>query len=466
MADQQMTYPNHARSILRLGLPLIGGHLGQVAIGVTDTVMLGRYGIEELAAVTLGGSFFFVLFLFGSGFAWAVMPMVATFSAEEDDQNIRRATRMGLWLSLIYAVAVLPIMFGAERILIALRQEPEVSALAAEYLAVAGLGIIPALVVMTLKSYLAALERTQIVFWMTIAAALANGLANYAFIFGNWGAPELGIEGAAIASLITQAVMVLAVVGYAVFVLPEHALFKRFWRADWPMFGRVFRLGVPIGLTTLSEVGLFTASALMMGTFGTVPLAAHGIVMNIVSMTFMVHLGLANVATIRVGNALGKKDAEHLKRGARMVIFLSVCMAILTVTAFLILPETLISLFLKADEEARDQILIAGTVLLALAAVFQLVDGTQAVALGLLRGLQDTNVPMWMAAISYWAIGVPCMYAFGFSLGLAGPGIWLGMSVGLAAAAVLLNWRFWNAALNRVVAGLRAHEAEGREAAF
>lgn len=464
MTSQPVTYSGHIRAILRLGLPLIGGHLGQVAIGVTDTIMLGWYGIEELAAVTLGGSFFFVLFLFGSGFAWAVMPMVATFAAEGDDQSIRRSTRMGLWLSLAYAALVLPAMFRAEQVLLALGQEPGVAAFAGEYLAIAGLGILPALIVMTLKSYLAALERTQIVFWMTVAAAIANGLANYAFIFGNWGAPEMGIAGAAIASVITQLVMLAAVVAYTLRLMPQHALFQRFWRPDWPMFRRVFRLGVPIGLTTLCEVGLFSASALMMGWVGTIPLAAHGIVMNICSLTFMVHLGLANVATIRVGNALGRQDPEHLRRGARTVLAMSAAMAAMTAVVFLIMPELLISLFMKSDEPARAEILMVGAVLMALAALFQLVDGAQAVALGLLRGAQDTNAPMWLAAISYWGIGVPVMYGLGFGLGWASAGVWLGMSVGLAVAAVLLNGRFWGPALRRIMAGSVPHEAERGQA--
>lgn len=466
MALQQMTYPGHARAILRLGLPLIGGHLGQVAIGVTDTVMLGRYGIDELAAVTLGGSYFFVLFLLGAGFAWAIMPMIASFAVDDDARNIRRATRMGLWLSVLYAFAVLPLLFSAQPILLLLGQEPQVSALAADYLTIAGIGIFPALIVMTLKSYLAALERTQIVFWMTVAAALANGLANYAFIFGNWGVPEMGIAGAAIASLITQLVMLLAVVVYTLRALPEHTLFQRLWRPDWPMFGRVFRLGVPIGLTTLSETGLFYAAALMMGRVGTIPLAAHGIVMNICSMTFMVHLGLANVATIRVGNAMSRGDFKHLRRGARMALALSAGMAVLTALAFVLIPEPLINLFMKADEPAQDEILVVGTLLLIFAALFQLVDGGQAVALGLLRGMQDTNIPMWMAAFSYWGIGVPCMYALGLALGWAGAGIWLGMSVGLAMAALLLNWRFWGPALRRIMAGHGTAQNERREAAL
>jgi putative MATE family efflux protein len=315
MGHSQTTYRGHVGAILTLGLPLIGGHLSQMAIGVTDTVMLGWYSVDALAAVTLGSTFFFIFFIFGSGFAWAVMPMVASFVAEGDETGIRRATRMGLWLSLGFAVLVMPFLIWSEPLLLALGQQPEVAVDAALYLGVAGWGIIPALLVMVLKSYLAALERTQIVLWITLVAAVANALANYALIFGNWGAPELGIVGAAIASLVTQVVSLIGVILYILIVVPQHQLFVRLWRADGSMLRDVFRLGWPIGLTSLSEVGLFAASAMMMGWLGKIPLAAHGIAVQLASITFMVHLGLSNVATIRAGNAWGRRDLDHMARG-------------------------------------------------------------------------------------------------------------------------------------------------------
>jgi MATE family multidrug resistance protein len=186
-----------------------------------------------------------------------------------------------------------------------------------------------------------------------------------------------------------------------------------------------------------------------MGWIGKVPLAAHGIVLNIASITFMLHLGLSNVATIRVGNALGRKDLPHLRKGAVTVMALSVLMAAATAVAFIALPEPLINLFMDSEEAARDEILKVGIVLLALAALFQLVDGAQVVALGLLRGAQDTTMPMYFAAFSYWFVGLPTAYVLGFTVGWGGAGVWLGLSLGLAAAAILLNWRFWKVTLPR-----------------
>ena len=455
--SQPMTHRAHSRAIAVLGLPLIGGHLGQIAIGATDTVMVGWFSIEALAAVTLAQTYFFVLFLFGSGFAMAVMPMVASFVAEQDEVAIRRATRMGMWLSLACAFLALPLMVWSEPVFLALGQDPAVSADAARYLSVAGFGIVPALLVMVLKSYLAALERTQVVFWITIVAAVANALANYALIFGNWGAPELGLVGAALASLATQVVSLILVVAYLLLVVPQHQLFVRFWRRDTQMMGRVFRLGWPIGLTMLSEVGLFAASALMMGWLGTISLAAHGIAVQLAHITFMVHLGLSNVATIRAGNAFGRRDVAHMARGAIMVMAMSLAFSVLTVIVFVGWPETLISIFMQRDEPARADILAIGVGLLVMAALFQLVDGAQAIALGMLRGVQDTKVPMVLAAISYWVIGIPCSYLLGFTFGLGGVGIWGGLVIGLGCAAVLLNGRFWGVTIkefqSRVASG-------------
>lgn len=445
-----MTYTAHARAIAVMGLPLVGGHLGQVAIGVTDTVMVGWYGVEELAAVTLGSTYFLVLLIFGSGFAWGVMPMVAAFEAEGDETSLRRATRMGLWLSVGFALLALPLMIWSRPVMGLMGQDPALAEMVGQYLAIAGWGIIPALLVMVLKSYLAALERTQVVFWITIVSAIANVLANYAFIFGNWGAPELGIRGAAIASLGSNTVALLAVLVYVLKALPQHQIFVRLWRPDWEMLARVFRLGLPIGFTGLSEVGLFAASAVMMGWLGTVALAAHGIALQLASITFMVHLGISNVATIRSGNAYGRRDPQHLARGAITATAMSVLIAMLTIVGFVVWPEPLIDVFMQENEPARDQILAIGIGLLAMAALFQLVDGAQAVALGLLRGVQDTKIPMILAGISYWAVGIPASYLLGFVAGLEGIGVWLGLVVGLGVAAILLNLRFWGATMTKL----------------
>lgn len=443
MQTVQMSYPAHVRAILVLGVPLVGGHMAQMGIGLTDTIMVGWYGAEALATVTLANTLFFTLFLFGCGFAWAVMPMVASYAAEGDNQKVRRATRMGLWLSALFCVVMFPLLWWSDPLLRALGQTPKIAAEAQVYLRVLAFGLLPALVTMTLKSYLAALEKTQVVFWVTVVALPYNALANYALIFGRFGFPELGLQGAAIASLSTHVVSMLVVVAYILAFVRTHSLFQRLWKPDNEMFAQVFRLGVPIGLTSLSETGLFAASAIMMGWLGTIPLAAHGIALQLASMLFMLHLGLSNAATVRAGNAFGRRDWPHMARGGVVALALSAFVAAITMVLFVAVPEPLIAIFLDPEDPARADIIEMGITLLVLAAVFQLVDGAQVVVLGLLRGVQDAHVPMIYAAVSYFGIGLPAAYVLGFVLNWGATGIWLGLVAGLAGAAVLLNHRFW-----------------------
>ena len=238
----QLTYRAHARAIMLLGLPLIGSHIAQMAISVVDTMMMGWYGVPELAALVLASSLFFVFFITGAGFAFAVMPMVARAAGAGDDTRVRRVTRMGVWASALYTALAVPVFSW-----FIYQIEP-------------GHGLMPALFTMVMKSYLAAMERTQIVFAITIAGTGLNILLNYMFIFGHFGAPELGIRGAALASVIAQGLMFPAMAAYAAWKIPQHRLFHRLWRPDAEVFGEVFRLGWPIGLTSLAEVGLFAAA--------------------------------------------------------------------------------------------------------------------------------------------------------------------------------------------------------------
>lgn len=436
-------FPQHLRATLVLGLPLAGSHLAQVAIQLTDAAMLGWYDVEALAGEVLGGTLFFVLLIMGSGFAWAVMPMVATAAGTGDETEVRRVTRMGLWISTLFGLAALPVFLVSERLFLALGQVPVAAGLAQDYLAILGPGLVPALLVMVLKSYLAALERTRIVLWTTLVAVAVNAFGNHALIFGNWGAPELGLRGAALSSIIVHLVWMATLVVHAGRARPEHELFKRLWRPDGEAFGRVFRLGWPIGLTNLAEVGLFAASSVMMGWLGTLPLAAHGIALQIASTVFMVHLGMSNAATIRAGRAMGRGDRIGLRRGAFAALLLSGVTVLATVVLFLSLPGTLIGLFLDPASPDRAAVMAIGTGLLAAAALFQLADASQVMALGLLRGVQDTRVPMVIAGVSYWLVGMPLSYVLGFGIGWGGIGVWLGLAAGLAVAGILMMARFW-----------------------
>lgn len=438
-----MTYRGHSKAVLVLGIPLIGSHLAQMVIGMTDTVMMGWYGVEDLAAMVLASSMFFLLFIVGAGFSFAVMPMVANAASAGDDVQIRRVTRMGFWASVFFAILVLPIMWWSGALFLGLGQEPVVAQLSQDYLRITAIGLFPSLFVMVIKSYLAALERTQIVLWVTVAGALVNGILNYALIFGNWGAPELGIQGAAIASVMMPIASVPLLLVYIKRNMPEHALFQRIWRFDREAFGQVFRLGWPIGLTNLAETALFSATAIMMGWVGTLELAAHGIALQWTAVAFMVHVGLGNAATIRAGRAVGRADAAGLRRGGIATLVMALMLSCLAVVLFLSVPEFLISIYLDSAEPSRDQIIAIGVNLLIMAALFHVADSAQVIALGLLRGVQDARVPLILAVISYWMFGLPAGYLFGFVWGYGAVGVWMGLVCGLTLAAILLNYRFW-----------------------
>ena len=443
MEQPAQTYRQHFAAVLTLGVPLMLSNLAQFAIHVTDTLMLGWYDVTDLAAATLASSLYFVIFIVGAGFAQAVTPLVASAAEAGDITTARRATRMAIWLSVIYGAIVALPFFVAEPILLAIGQTPAVAAAGADYMWIIALGMIPALIVMVLKSFLVALELTAMILWSTVIAAILNIALNYVLIFGSFGAPELGIQGAAIASVTMQVATVVVLAAYVLRRLPQYQLTRNPLRPDPQIMARVFRLGLPIGLTSLAEGGLFTASAIMMGWIGEIPLAAHGIALQLASLTFMVHIALSQAATVRAGRAVGRQDEIGLRRGGIAATAMSGVFVAFTIFVFLAFPAPLIGLFVDTDSPVRAEVIRLGVSLLALAALFQLVDAAQVMALGLLRGIQDTAVPMVIAAVSYWVIGMPASYLMAFPLGWGAQGLWLGLVVGLAFAAVALTSRFW-----------------------
>ena len=436
---------------LALGLPLVGGQVLQMSIGITDTLMLGRYSVPALAAGTIGSSFLFLVFLLGAGFGFAVLPLVSEAAGRDDAAAARRATRMGLWLSAIFGVAVLPLFLAARPILAALGQPPEVVAGAGAYLSVAGFSLVPGLIAVTLRSHLSALEHARITMWVTLAAAGLNVAVNWVLIFGNLGFPELGVVGAAVATVGVNLLMAALLLAYALRGpgMAAYELTRNLHRPDWPIFAKVFRIGWPIGLTHLSEAGLFSASALMMGWLGTVPLAAHGVAIQVAGAVFMVHLGLSQAVTVRVGRAWGGGDRAGVARAAAAGAALSLGAVVLATALYLGAGPWIVSAFVDPADPAAPEILRLGARLLVLAALFQLVDAGQAMALGMLRGLQDTRVPMIYAVLGYWAVGIPASYVLGFPLGLGPDGVWLGLTVGLAVVAVALAARFYRMAAGR-----------------
>ena len=439
---QSNTLKQEVRSLLVLGLPLVGSQVAQFAVHTTDTLMLGWYSVLALAQVTLGAQVLFVAYIVISGFAYAILPMVAKSMAEGDPQSARRVTRMGLWLSTVAAALLFLPMWFASPILEAMGQDAQVAKGAQDYLRIAGFGLWPAIWGLVLRSYLSALEHTGIVLWLAVGVLIINAFVNYALIFGYWGLPELGLQGAAIASVIAMSLSLIGFVIYIQIYFEEQKMFARFWRFDRMATLAVARLAIPISATAFAESGLFAASAFMMGWLGKLELAAHGIVLQLAAMSFMVHMGLSQAGTVRVGQAFARKDWLAVRRTAGAAMGLSSIAAAVAIFFFLATPQILIGAFLELRDPLRPEILRIGTLLLILASMFQFVDAAQVMALSLLRGLQDTRVPMLITVISYWLIGIPISYILGFIFDFRGTGIWLGLVVGLAIAALLLWSRF------------------------
>lgn len=444
-ASAPMSWSAHGRATLALGVPLVGSQLGGMAMNTTDTVMLGWYGVTELAAGAIATQLLFTVMLFGAGFAFAIVPMAAAAEGQGDVRQVRRSVRMGLWVGALFCLLIMPVLWFTEALLLLLGQDEAVAQLGGAYMRIAQWSMFPLLLWWMLRGFLTVIERTRIVFWATMAGVLLNGLLNWAFIFGNWGAPELGVRGAAIATLGTNLLVFGLLATYA--SLDKRArpyeVFVRFWRPDWPAFGDVLRIGLPISTMITAETSLFIFSSIFLGWISVVALAAHGIALQLASLAFMIPMGMAQAATARVGNFHGRGDAVGIDRAAKSVMAMCLGFAALSAGLFLAIPETLIALFLDDSAPDAQAVLAYAVPLLFVAACFQLADSAQAIGAALLRGLKDTRVPMIIAVISYWPVGLFLAWLLGFPLGLGGVGVWIGLAVGLLVAAILLNHRFF-----------------------
>ncbi|WP_147178678.1 MULTISPECIES: MATE family efflux transporter [Alphaproteobacteria] len=439
------SWASHILATLSLGIPLIGAQLAQLGIHTTDVVIVGQLGAQSLAAMVLSGQFFFTIFIFGSGFSIAVVPMVAQAYGRGDVVSVRRAIRMGMWVSIGYTLLTAPLFFNAETILLALGQKPEVAALAADYVMIVQFGLLPALLFAVLRALVSAIGRAGIILYVTLAVLMLNAMLAYALVLGHFGLPRLGMIGAAIVAVIVQWASFLFMVVYIETreQTRRYELFVRFWRPDWQALLEVLHLGLPISITVLAEVSLFAAASLMMGKIGTLQLAAHGIALQLASIAFMIPLGLSQAATVRVGVAHGRGDYPNLMRAAISVLGIASAIAIAGGIVFYSMPRLLSSVFIDASAPEAAAVLDFAAPLVVIAGIFQLVDGLQAIASGLLRGLKDARIPMVMALVSYWPIGFFLAWVMAFPLGMGSIGIWLGFLIGLISAALLLCLRFF-----------------------
>ncbi|MFT4182391.1 MAG: MATE family efflux transporter [Rhizobium sp.] len=443
--DNNNSWSAHLRATLALGIPLIGAQLAQLGINTTDVMIVGRLGAEQLAAMVLAAQFLFTIQIFGSGFSIAVVPLVAQAYGQGNVVAVRRALRMGLWVVTAYWLAALPAFFYSEQILLAAGQNPEVARLASGYIDIGHFAVLPGLLYNVIRALVSAIGRAGIILHVTIAMLVMNAVLAYGLVLGHFGMPAMGLHGAAIVSVAVQTAGFLFILAYVQSreETRRYEIFVRLWRPDWHALWEVVRLGFPISITVLAEVSLFTAASLLMGQIGTIELAAHGIALQWASIAFMIPLGLSQAATVRVGIAHGQGDRLGLTRAAVIVLVVSSCISLGGSILFATVPAWLGSWFLDVASADAAKVLAYAAPLIVVAGLFQLVDGLQAVASGLLRGLKDARVPMILALIAYWPIGFFLAWLLAFPLGFGGIGIWFGFLLGLASAATMLCARFY-----------------------
>lgn len=437
------SWPEHLSATIRLGLPLIGAQMAQLALNVANTVVLGRVGPDELAAAVLGWQLFFVVWMFGSGFGLAVMPLAANAVGARDPRGLRRFVRMGLWIGFGYALLATPLLWSAEAVFLALGQEAKIAALAGDYVRALQGSLFPQLAIIALRSFFGALERPGVALLALILGGALNLALNVLLVFGGFGIPAMGVTGSGLSTVLSTSAVALFLAAYGAWTpaLRGHALFGNFLKPDLPALNDVFRLGWPIGITVVAEVAFFSATTIMMGWVGPRALAAHGIALQYSALAFMIPLGLSAAATIRVGRAYGRSDPQGVARAAWSALAIGLIVACGSALVFLALPETLTRLYLDlGDPEAAAAARFVGG-FLAVAAAFQIVDAVQTLSSGALRGLKDARAPMLIALVSYWGVGLPASYGLAFGFGWGGLGIWWGLAAGLATAAALMTLR-------------------------
>ena len=431
---------------LRLSWPLALANLLQMLTYAIDVIFIARLGEEPLAASALVVAVYGLIIWALSGLTGAVAPIIsAALGARAPAlRPIRRATRMALWLAVLTGAAGMALLLGFEQFALLTGQDPAIAAQGQSYALVLIWSTIPFLVNNVLRSFVSALDRPIFATAITALGIGVNAAGNYAFIFGNWGAPEMGLPGAAVATLMTSLFTTLAFV-VAIRLDPRlhrYHIFGRCWVPDWAVFRQIVRIGTPIALMICAEAGIFGAAAFLMGNIGAAQLAAHTIALQIAALAFQVPFGVGQATTIRVGYFYGARDSDGMARAGWSGIGIALLFMSFTASAMVLIPKPLLAIYIDPRDAANATLVMFATRYLLVAAAFQLVDGVQAVAAGALRGLQDTRVPMWIAIFSYWVPGFGLALALGFATALAGIGVWIGLATGLAFAAVLLTWRW------------------------
>jgi MATE family multidrug resistance protein len=439
-AQARPSFGRECRDTLLLALPLIAGQLSQMLMGVVDTVMVGRLGVVPLGAASFSNNIIAVPWVLGIGLLTSVSVRVSQARGAGRPDQAEAAIRHGTWLALGYALlVVLALAFGLPLFRF-LGQPPEIVAKSPTFLMTCAVSLIPAMLSMVWKSTADALNRPWRPFWILLGGVGLNVFLNWLWIWGHWGFPALGLEGAGYATLTARTLSAVCMFQW----LTRSSLVRAWTPPRWfvrchrAAFVHLLAIGFPTSLQLLTEVGAFVASAMLIGTLGTVALAAHQVALTCAATTFMVPLGVALAITVRVGEIVGAGERERLHRVLAGGWMFGLGFMALSTFAFFFLGREI------AGEFVTDTAVIdIAARLLIVAAVFQLFDGIQIIAVSALRGVNDARVPAWIAFVAYWIVALPCgaWLAFGWRLGAVG--IWWGLASGLGAAAVALGIRAW-----------------------
>ena len=436
------------RACLALSWPLMLTNATEMGMNITNAAAIGRISSEALAASMLALALFQMTLLFAIGVTASISALIARELGQggNRDAAVRRIVQQGFWGAAALAGPISLLLWNGDAVFRITGQDPRLTEAAVGYLHILQWALGPALVYLVLRALFASLEQPRWTVVTGVAAVALNALLNWLLIDGHWGAPALGLAGSALATVLSNLFMAAALALVALWhprIGPIRIFTGLLFRPDFTGWSAFWRLGLPIGVSLLLETGMFAGAAALIGHFGAVPLAAHAIAIQVASFTFMVPLGVAQAATVRVGRAFGAGDRSAVARSGWTALALGVSTMVISATLMVGVPQPIVGLFIASGEPEAEAVTALAVTLLSLAALFQVADGAQVVLSGMLRGLHEGRAPMLIAAVGYWIVGLPLGAALAFASGLGAPGIWIGLTAGLFAAAVLLllRWR-------------------------
>lgn len=443
-ADAPAPWRLELARMARLATPIVLTQLAWIGMMITDTAMIGRLGASALAGASLSLMVFFLYWIFCFGVTMATAALAAQAFGARKPRIVRRVVRQGLWVTVVITAPALVLFNFTGELLAATGQPVETLPHAEAYMSTLMWSLPPAIGLLVLRNFVSALNRPVYALVVMMAGLPINAALDYALIFGNFGLPRLELVGAGLATTIINILMFATLLAIAVFRRPfaRYAILGNFWRADWFQFREIFRIGLPIAGMSLLEAGYFIGSVFIVGQFGTTAIAATMIALQLPHLAFMVPMGLAQAATVRVGQAAGRRDPAGAYRAGWMALALAAIYMTATTGIVLLIPEAFASIFLDTTRPDSAAVLALATSYLFFAAFFQAGDCIQAVAAGALRGLSDTAMPMVIAVASYWGVGLGTGLLLAFWVGMEGAGLWAGFIAGLSCAAILLTGRF------------------------